>query len=551
MVEHMFELPDPDAALSVVEDTYREESKLIARQLAAIADLLTVRTAEAEGIDPDPGWSMITGFTRTCAEVGAALNMAPAEASKLVVCAEALDMRLPRIAALLAEGRIDFRCVRAVVTRTELVDDDLVAKVDEELADRFRHWASWSRRRLITTIDAVVHAIDPEGVKERRATADYHRYCSVTKQLYGTALVHARVPATVGARIEQRITELAKSVCAKDPRTMDQRRADAFDALTENRGLRCQCGRDDCPVRGAGDDEPNRIGAVIHVIASAATVRGDSEQPGYLQGFGVIDAAQVRDIARNAAFRSVEEPTVTAEQARRYRPTAATARWVRVRDLTCRYPGCDRPAECCDLDHTTPFNHTDPAAGGLTVPRGLAAYCREHHRVKTFLTGRNGWRDVQLDDGTIVWTSPTGREYRTTPGAYDLFPQLRRQDAPAPSADPDDTPAEGLTLGRSTPRKRNRRRERAARVRRARRMLREQRPINAAQRELDRARRHEIKMRKRRNYSRFLRFLFKGDKPSNSPFAQWINEPLEPEELPPDWRPPPSPYPPQPDDPPF
>jgi hypothetical protein len=150
-----------------------------------------------------------------------------------------------------------------------------------------------------------------------------------------------------------------------------------------------------------------------------------------------------------------------------------------------------------------------------------------------------------------VWTSPTGREYRTTPGAYDLFPQLRRQDAPAPSADPDDTPAEGFTLGRPTPRKRNRRRERAARVRRARRMLREQRPINAAQRELDRARRHEIKMRKRRNYSRFLRFLFKGDKPSNSPFAQWINEPLEPEELPPDWRPPPSPYPPQPDDPPF
>jgi hypothetical protein len=26
-----------------------------------------------------------------------------------------------------------------------------------------------------------------------------------------------------------------------------------------------------------------------------------------------------------------------------------------------------------------------------------------------------GWRDQQLPDGTVIWTSPTGQAYRTTP----------------------------------------------------------------------------------------------------------------------------------------
>ena len=40
-------------------------------------------------------------------------------------------------------------------------------------------------------------------------------------------------------------------------------------------------------------------------------------------------------------------------------------------------PGCDRPAEFCDIDHTIPFNHADPSAGGLTVPWSLKCLCRE------------------------------------------------------------------------------------------------------------------------------------------------------------------------------
>ena len=48
---------------------------------------------------------------------------------------------------------------------------------------------------------------------------------------------------------------------------------------------------------------------------------------------------------------------------------------------------------------------------------------------------------------------------------------------------------------------------------------------------------------------RKMLFILKG-RPSTSPYCTWINDPFEPEELPPEWRPPPEP-PPGPEEPPF
>jgi hypothetical protein len=253
---------------------------------------------------------------------------------------------------------------------------------------------------------------------------------------------------------------------------------------------------------------------VVNVVATDQTVHGDSDRPGYLEGYGVIDAEQVRALAAAAAsLPVVADPLTSAMQALRYQPSAALERAVRCRDLTCRFPGCHRRAVYCDVDHTIPFNHADPAAGGLTVLRNLKCLCRQHHRLKTF----GGWRDIQLADGTVVWTSPSGRRYRTSPAGADLFPQLR---APACAAPAPNRPS----------------RRRSARIARARRQNREQRPVNEARRRLDDARKGEIAARKFRNHMRDMLFVFKGT-PSASPFAAWINDPREPEELPPGWSP--------------
>ncbi len=522
----MFEEAAPDVLIGEIEASHRQESALMAHRCAAIAALLWHRIGEAEDADPDPGYSMITGFARTTAEVSAAMNMSPMAANHVVAQAEALDTRLPKVAAVLAAGQTDWRTVALIIARTELVSDSLIEALDESLAQRIAQWQCWSRRRIINAVDAAVRTIDPDAAKQRRVRADDDRSISVTPLPDGMAQVRGSLPATAGAAFDKRLSQMATSVCAKDSRTIAQRRADAVSALTEGRRLACDCGLSDCPTRTTDAEQaPGGVRTVINVIASQDTVTGEGDQPGYLEGYGVIDAEQVRELAQTATLLPVQCPAVTDHQALRYQPSAALERWIRCRDLTCRFPGCDRKAWICDVDHTAPFNHADPAAGGSTVPWDLACYCREHHRLKTFHGGPGGWQDKQLPDGTIIWTSPTGREYRSTPAGYDLFPQMR----PACRA--------------PQPKKRNRSRDKALRIARARSTIREQRPINAETRRINHARRQEIDLRKWRNRMRKMKILFKGNEPSTSPWCTWVNEPFEPEELPPDWKPPaPSPH---------
>ena len=122
-----------------------------------------------------------------------------------------------------------------------------------------------------------------------------------------------------------------------------------------------------------------------------------------IAGGGVIPAPLLAELrAMGAMIAPVLNPVdLTAVPG--YRPSTALQRFVRTRDTTCCFPGCDRPAVYCDLDHTIPY-----AAGGLTHPGNLKCLCRKHHLLKTFWVGRGGWSDEQLPDGTVVWITPAG-----------------------------------------------------------------------------------------------------------------------------------------------
>ena len=64
---------------------------------------------------------------------------------------------------------------------------------------------------------------------------------------------------------------------------------------------------------------------------------------------------------------------------------------------------------------------------------------RYHHLLKTFWTGAGGWSDLQLPDGTVIWTSPSGQVYETKPAGALFFPRLATptgEIVPAPSSGP-------------------------------------------------------------------------------------------------------------------
>jgi hypothetical protein len=137
----------------------------------------------------------------------------------------------------------------------------------------------------------------------------------------------------------------------------------------------------------------------------------------------VLPGAITRRAAAGATVSVIAHPGLAPPEPR-YRPSAALADYVRCRDLTCRYPGCTVPATRCDVDHTVPYPF------GPTAASNLKCLCREHHLLKTFWSGVLGWRDRQLPDATVHWTTPDGRTHTTRPGALLLFPHLCEPTAP-------------------------------------------------------------------------------------------------------------------------
>ncbi|MGY2085415.1 HNH endonuclease signature motif containing protein [Blastococcus sp. SYSU DS0539] len=114
-----------------------------------------------------------------------------------------------------------------------------------------------------------------------------------------------------------------------------------------------------------------------------------------------------------------------------YDRSAAQERFLRLRDRTCRHPGCAQPAGRTDLDHVVPYD-----CGGRTACQNLCCLCRTHHRLKTFA---RGWRFQMQPDGTLTVTTPSGITRSTRPpGLRDPAHQPALPAPPRPP--PDDTP---------------------------------------------------------------------------------------------------------------
>ena len=416
-----WEPPDTPASQSLTEaicDAARTENRAAAQRLRFIGELFEMRRAE-RGEEED--WAVDT-WAAVGAEIASALRISLGKAGSYISYGLAMR-RLPAVARVFAAGHIDMAAFQTIVYRTDLITDaEAMAEVDRRIAAWARRWRSMSRGRLARDIDAIVNAHDPDAVRRAQSRAR-DRDVSIWDQGGGTADVSGRLFAADAHLLDKRLDEIAGTVCDGDPRTKDNRRADALGALAAGaERLRCQCGQPQCPAVG-----PSRSGVVIHVVAEQATLDGTSQRPAYLIGAdSLISAEDLRELAETATVRPLTHPAEAPAEPG-YRPSRALADFVRARDLTCRAPGCDRPATDCDLDHTVPW-----AEGGATHRSNIKCLCRFHHLLKTFW----GWKDQQLPDGTVVWTLPEGRTYITTPGSAMLFPTLMSPTGTLPDPDP-------------------------------------------------------------------------------------------------------------------
>ncbi len=479
---------DDAVVVAAIEQWASAEASAAARRLAAVAELARRRCGDDDRAD----WAC-DSWDAAAAEVSAALSISHGRASGQMRLGLTLARRLPRVAQMFSDGLLGYRVVSAIAWRTLLVEDeDALATIDAALTEHCRTWGPLSDHKLEQVIDGLIDQVDPGALRRTRARARSREVqIGGRDDESGTSAMWGRLFSTDAAILKKRLTQMAHGVCDADPRTVDQRRADALGALAAGSDrLPCQCGSPACE---AADGAGSASAIVIHVLTDAAAPPGDPDPnlsgrpesrpftPGMslldylagdpepepvcppstsvMAGGGAIPAPLLAELIRaGATVRHLRPPSDDPEP--RYRPSTALDEFVRMRDLTCRFPHCDQPAEACDVDHAIAW----PI--GPTHASGLRLLCRKHHLLKTFWTGERGWSDQQFPDGTIRWTSPAGRVYVTVPGSRVLFPGWDTTTAPLPSCPPAEESAE---RARKMPlRRRTRAVEQACRIKRER-----------------------------------------------------------------------------------
>jgi Domain of unknown function (DUF222) len=497
-IECMFDTALPDLAdlkgaddsmvVAAVTGWGLVEAAASARRLAAISELVGRRVV---GGSPECGRWSCDNWDAIAAEVAAALGISHGMASSQMWLGVALRDRLPRVAELFGEGMLSYALVRTIAWHTDLIrDHEALRLVDKTIAADAVSFGPMSVTKTAQAIEAIVDRYDPGALRRTRMSARGREVViDSADQQSGTAAVWGRLFATDAAVLDRRLMQMAHEVCDDDPRTISQRRADALGALAGGaQRLTCACGNADCPAGAQGDERPSSV--VINVVADASAVAaqpdphvsGEPAQPPSAPGAplirppqpepeppggwaakppaavittgAVIPTSLLAELVKNGAKLQPLWHPGAAPAEPGYRPSAALDRFIRCRDLTCRFPGCDRPAEFCDVDHTVPY----PL--GPTHASNLKCLCRKHHLLKTFW---RGWRDEQHPDGTVVWTTPTGKTYTTHPGSRLLFPSLC---LPTGQLRPVETPlAVGGDRGAMMPiRRRSRQQDRARRI---------------------------------------------------------------------------------------
>jgi hypothetical protein len=389
------------------------------------------------------------------AELACALRMPETTVIGMLTDAEALMHRLPETMGALRRGDISYRHAKVMVDQTSSLAPD-AALVVEEQALPFADTLTVSKFRAKSRL--LREHLDPDSIAARVAKSAKDRRLEFEPADDGMAWLSLYTTAPEATSIYGAVRDHALTLQnPTDPRTLTQLTADVFtDAvsaalageLPHNDGAAgtdprhtptvsgdrpSKRGKDSGSGSGSGSAFGSgaafrRIQPTVTVTVPALTLLGTSNEPATLEGYGPIDADTARALAgrSNTWYRMLTDPKTGAPIAldrTKYRPTKAMKRYLRYRDGTCRFPGCNRGARHCDLDHTK-----DHQFGGPTECENLSHLCRKHHRLKHQTT----WQVKQLGAGSLEWTSPGGRSYLTQPGVLLTNPDPPPRDPEPP-----------------------------------------------------------------------------------------------------------------------
>ncbi len=381
-----------------------------------------------------PGTPWVAEFA--VVELSGALGLSHESALALVGDALDLHHRLPRLWALVRDLRVPVHLGRAAAQASRDLDGAAVDHADRLLA--------WQPRRLNPhRIGVLVHEArlyaDPD-----RAAADHDEALAMRRVdvdhavgAPGVSEVHMSLDTADALAFDHTITALAGTMKQLGhPGSLDVRRATGVGVLADPQRALDLLAADEVPAQEWDTSEAIAVAEEAcfrRAAPSTSTDGGEVTLVLHLSDRDLLTAGPLGSgaVATHDVLGPVAVTTLSSwlmgaakvvikpvlDPARlspvdRHDPPARLADAVRLRDVTCVFPGCTRSSARADLDHIDPY--VPPGEGGppgQTSYEGLAPLCRRHHRAKTHAD----FSYHRRPDGAYEWRLPTGTTATTEP----------------------------------------------------------------------------------------------------------------------------------------
>ncbi|WP_240341364.1 HNH endonuclease signature motif containing protein [Dietzia sp. Alg238-R159] len=436
------------------------ENRAAARRFVACYELFVEcqrrEESGAGGGECRPGHAVLDPIDVAAGYVVSAMAISTGRAERMITFALDLHLRYPAILSAMAQGRLDLQAANILASQMATVHVDVLEAVQRQVVEEYlaaiEGGVRLGEKAIRGNVDAIIARYDANGIRLRRQEAARTRGVRFHKGVDGmssvSAILATEEAAVLAEALDQRVKDhkYADAQAAANTQadtanpgaggsgevedySIAERRADALMSLVcgdaAPAGTPARPGRSGAPGAGVA------LRPKVTVIATGNTARDDGgarvefTRTGQAALQALLDMLATSD---GATFEPIDPRIGAADDARtalQYRPSAELARRIRLRDGTCRHPGCAIPAEACDLDHVVPFDHADPQRGGHTIEANLAAMCRRHHRFKTF----SDWIYDLHPDGTLIVRAPDGSTMLTRPSGP--LAEYRREQARA------------------------------------------------------------------------------------------------------------------------
>ena len=425
------------------------------------AAAFTVPGHEHEEPIAGPGSPLVAEFC--IAELGAVLGISTTAAKKLVGHALELRHRLPRLWAQVQSGRVAPWRARLVAETTIHSSPALtvaaVRWLDSQVAAVAGRVGTAQLDRLVAEtikrfdLASADPASDPEdgylSVDPRHATLhdeDVH--------FAGTMRFEAELDLADALDLDRALAQGAatlKALGSED--SLDARRATALGDLA-----RTQTALDlfSQGHTGARDDDglPPAREVVLHAhfdasVVGEQTVFGPTGRMEAGQRLLLLD--QIKAWCGDSRTKVTIKPVIDLHaelSTPAYEVPDRIREHVVLRDRTCVFPWCTRPARGCDIDHVIEFDHDAEAEGrtqpGPTSTSNLAALCRYHHRLKTF----TAWHYRMIAPGVVRVDQPPRPPLPTRPHRHHPVDAAR---ATRPTMTPPRTPPTTMAGSQACP----------------------------------------------------------------------------------------------------